>query len=322
MSSWMNGQAERCGPLTAAARVFTASLSSQREPPKGPAGLLALADAIERHLAKAADEEAERVFVELAGSFLAVLLCDELGRGEHAVRNGRHGLRLSEDCFFDPFAAIGRVLDADQVRAALAREVALAEGQARSAASTPDNAWRRLEAEVLPRLVGPRFFAFLEQRFSEAPVFVAKLAGQVQLAFILRRGGSARYLRKDEVAKSRAGAGEVVRAAVHNLARASASARLLRCDDEHGVLVIAKTGDGLDSSRILLPGLHDVLAPELGSPFAVAVPHRDALFACSIGAGRSLGELRERAAREAERAAQSITHELFAIGPEGLLEAI
>jgi len=109
---------------------------------------------------------------------------------------------------------------------------------------------------------------------------------------------------------------------VRNLARASAGARLLRCDDDNGVLVVAKTGDGLDSSRILLPGLHDVLAPELGSPFAVAVPHRDALFACAISSPRALGELRERAAREAERAAQSITPELFAIGPSGRLEAI
>jgi hypothetical protein len=322
MSSWMNGQAERCGPLAAAAQVFTASLSTQRDPPNGPAGLLALADAIERHLAEPPDEEAERVFVELAGSYLAVLLCAELGQGEHTVRNGRHGLRLAQDRFFDPFAAIGRVLDADQVRAALAREVALAEDQARSAAPAPASVWRTLEAEVLPRLVGPRFFGFLEQRFSEAPVFVAKLAGQVQLAFILRSGGSARYLRKDEVARSAATTGQIVRSAVRNLARASTGARLLRCDDDHGVLVVAKTGDGLDSSRILLPGLHDVLAPELGSPFAVAVPHRDALFACSIGSGRSLGELRDRAAREAERAAQSITHELFAIGPSGRLEAI
>jgi len=52
------------------------------------------------------------------------------------------------------------------------------------------------------------------------------------------------------------------------------------------------------------------------------VPHRDALFACAISSARSLGELRQRAAREAERAAQSITPELFAIGPSGRLEAI
>jgi hypothetical protein len=322
MPSWMNGQAERCGPLAAAAQVFTASLGTHCDPPRGPAGLLALADAIERHLAKPADEEAERVFVELAGSYLAVLLCAELGRGEHAVRDGRHGLRLAEDRFFDPFAAIGRVLDADQIRAALAREVALAEGHAQRGAAGPGSQWHALEAQILPRLVGPRFFSFLEQRFSEAPVFVAKLAGKVQVAFIVRSGSSARYLRKDEVARSAATAGQVVASAVRNLARASAGARLLRCDDEHGALVIAKTGDGLDSSRILLPGLHDVLAPELGSPFAVAVPHRDALLACAIGRGRSLGQLRARAAREAERAPRSITPELFAIGASGRLEAI
>jgi hypothetical protein len=323
MPSWMNGQAMRCGPLTQAAQIFTAHLSIDRDPPKGPEGLLALAKAVEHHLTQPDDEERDRLFVELAGAYLALLLCDGLGQGEHTVRAGRHGLRLGRDEFFDPFAAIGRVLLADQTRAALAREVARAELQARGGTGRPPSAsWDQLRSQLLPRLVGPRFLSFLEQRFSDAPVYLAPLAGEVRVAFIVRSGHAARYLRKDEVRHCGLGADQIRRAALENLASRSAAAQLVRCEGERGVLVVGKTGDGLDSSRLLLPGLHDVLAPELGSPFAVAVPHRDALFACSMADSHAVQDLRDRANHEAQRAAQSISDQLFAVGPAGALQLV
>ena len=87
-------------------------------------------------------------------------------------------------------------------------------------------------------------------------------------------------------------------------------------------LVVARTGDGLDASRLLLPGLHDVLAPELGSPFVAAVPHRDALFACPRDCERSVRALRERAARESLRAAHAISAMPVLVGMRARLQPL
>src|SRR6476620_4415257 len=138
MASWMHDQAVRCGPLVPAALIFGASLGGDADAPKGPEGLIALARALERHLSSspagmpAQDaEDAERTFVELSGAYLALLLSDALGEVHHTVRNARHGLVLANGAFFDPFAAIERVLQADAVRPALAEEVARCELRAR-----------------------------------------------------------------------------------------------------------------------------------------------------------------------------------------------
>lgn len=316
----MHGQAVRCGPLAQAARVFSATLGGGREGPCGPAGLMALARAVERHLDRSdSDEEADRLFVELAGGYLAVLLCESLGEGHHAVRDGKHGLVLESGAFFDPFAVITRLLRAEHVRRALAQEVARVEMRARSKPQ-PQAADSLLRAQILPRLVGPAFSAFLDSRAHNARVHLVPLLGEVRLAFIVREGRGARYVREDEL--ERVNAAHLRRAALENLARKSEHARLIRCDSDQGVLVVAKTGDGLDSSRLLLPGLHDVLAPELGSPFAAAVPHRDALFACSLASDSAVQDLRERASHEAGRAAHRITPQLFGVGPAGALRAL
>lgn len=322
MSSWMHGHAVRCGPLTHAAQIFSASLGHGGDAPQGPAGLLALAHAVERYLAAPdTDDEHERVFVELAGAYLAVLICDAMPDCRHAMRDGKHGLMLPGGTFFDPFAAMARVLQADQVRMALAREVARAELRARD--GKPDETtWQRIRAHVLPRLVGPTFAKFIGERFERAPVHVVPLAGEAQLAFIVREGHSARYVRHDEIEHAKVDSADLMRAALKNLARQSERARLMRCDSDQGVLVVAKSGDGLDSSRLLLPGLHDVLAPELGSPFAAAVPHRDALLACPLSSPAALDDLRKRAEHEAARASHRITPQLFSVGPGGQLALI
>ena len=321
----------RCGPLAEAASVFTAMLGVEGDPPSGPTGLLVLARAIERHLTD--DPQAEllfeadddRLFIELAGSYFAVLLCGELPNVQHAQRDGQHGLRLGTSGFYDPFAALERVLESDDVCAALAHEVALAEARVRPRTNRPgddtgtDTDWKLFRTRILPRLIGPRFYEKLGKDPHEVPVCAEPLVGELSLAFIVREPGRARYVRSDEAARWNTQAPELRRAGIRNLARCSADARLLRFDAADGALVVARTGDGLDASRLLLPGLHDVLAAELGSPFAAAVPHRDALFACSLQHPCALRALRERAFEEAARASHAITAELFSVGPQSSL---
>jgi uncharacterized protein YtpQ (UPF0354 family) len=111
----------------------------------------------------------------------------------------------------------------------------------------------------------------------------------------------------------------VLDAALANLARQSGAARLLRVDADQGTLIVARTADGLDSSRLLLPAVRALLAGELGSPFAAAIPHRDALLACSLRDSASLRLLRAHAALEASRATSAITTQLLCIDAAGAL---
>jgi len=300
--------------------LFAANLGVENDPPAGVEGLRCLHRALREHLTeRQRDEDDERLFVELAGSYLGVVVCNALGQGTHDKRDGRHGIRFSSGEFFDPFSAIERVLDADDIRTCLASEIARAEALARGRG---DGNWLAVKRHLIPRVVGPRFFARIGAETEHASVFTRALADDVRVAVLLRERGRARYVLDSEVARWPVTPAEVMRAAIDNLARTSAQARFFRCDGDAYAYIVARTGDGLDSSRLLLPGLHEVLAPELGESFAAAIPHRDSLMACALDSPDALAALRARATTEAANAAHSITPELFIVEKGGRLRAL
>jgi len=88
-------------------------------------------------------------------------------------------------------------------------------------------------------------------------------------------------------------------------------------DTDAGPLVVARTGDGLDAARLLLPTLPDVLRPELGDAVVAAIPHRDVLYACPR-ADAPIEALAARAADASARAPHPITARLFDLSPRGL----
>jgi len=398
VANWIDGQRAHCGPLADAATLFAAQLGVEGDPPAGVDGLVALTRAVQRRQARDADDardtDDDRMFVELAGSYLAVVLRAALAQGQHVRHDGRHGLALGSGGYFDPFDAIEAALDAEDVRACLVARVRDAEAEAtdrgpyaratvalvgqleargqrvqllgrrgpslqlridgslvelelgklaklardapaavleRAARRTLDALpaldgatsppWADALLALFPRLVGPAFFAGLEARAAHARLWHATVAHDIELACILRGSGRSRYVHASDLQRWQCDDDSVRAAALRNLAGASGHARLLRQDDGEVTLVTARTGDGLDAARLLLPGLHDVLAPELGSPFMAAVPHRDALFACPAKSQRSVAALRARAAEEAAVAAHAISPQPLLCGPDGELRA-
>jgi hypothetical protein len=317
MASWIDDLRSRCGPLSDAASLFAASMGVERDPPAGAAGLLALARRVERHVDSAdRDDEDERLFIELAGAYLSVLLCDALPHGRHVRRDGRHGIALGRSGFFDPFAAIERLLEAGDIRATLFEQVARAEDEARSGARDP---WQHARRRLLPRLVGNALLAEVGRRAGRQPLYSRQLVGDVHLVFLLGEPQRRRYVDACELESWGQDPDRVLDAALGNLARQSGAARLLRVDADQGTLIVARTADGLDSSRVLLPAVHALLAAELGRPFAAAIPHRDALLACPVDDAASLRLLREHAALEASRATSAITARLLRIDAAGAL---
>jgi hypothetical protein len=182
-----------------------------------------------------------------------------------------------------------------------------------AAGLVPEDDWSALRSQLLPRLLSERFVAELPAHHD---LLTRPLAPGVVLAFVVRSPRRARYLRRRDV--SGHGLSAVAAEALTNLAAHTQQARLWHMQTDAGPLVTARSGDGLDSSRLLLPGLHDVLAGELGSPFLAAVPHRDALHAAPANDAGARA-LTARARGDVARARYPISDRLLEVHPGGRL---
>ena len=178
--------------------------------------------------------------------------------------------------------------------------------------------WEAARDQLFPRLVGRNFVASLPH---PDDLVLLPLGSEVWMTLVLRYRERARYVRQLEVDTwSKDGAAPQAQA-LHNLAQSCKRARFLQHETTHGPLVIAESRDGFDASRLLLPGLHDVLAPVLGSPFVAAVPHRDTLLACALGSHALIDELSSRAHAAWQRAPHAIADALWLVTGRGQFEA-
>lgn len=167
-------------------------------------------------------------------------------------------------------------------------DAALARGAASLVALLPGGSptalgWKEAAPRLRPRLVGGAFVTELGAK-AEALAF-APLAPGLYVAHQLAYDGRARFVRQAEWTRweSAAGAGAVRTQALANLALRAPVWVL-----EHGLLH-ARTGDGLDGTRLLLPGLAAQIRAQLGAgPHLLAAPHRDLLLAAPPSARESL----------------------------------
>ncbi len=215
--------------------------------------------------------------------------------------------------------------DSAPVEVDLARVVALADGQSDASveaavkklvAMLPGGAAPPLDrddaiARLLPRIVGPAFDL-------RGALFGRPLPNGTRFCLALAYDGRSRFVRTGELAAWQIADEEAMRLALENLARRSVRARFGKIETFDGPVVFARTGDGLDSARLVLPGLVDVLGPELGEPFVAAVPHRDALLACRADAPRSLDAMMARVIDDHARAPHRISDKPFLVDRAGL----
>jgi uncharacterized protein YtpQ (UPF0354 family) len=389
---------QRAGALASAAERFVeehwpATGSAYRSGREGLAGLCKRLDRF-AHLDEV-DEEGERRFVEGAGALLGVLLIEHVTDATYVSERGLHRVRLGRHGFFDPFAAIERALDADDIRRELARAVEQAEAEAmargplsrvadalcraieaerpdlefqgqfdctlrlaqrrggealevdlRRAVETTsdqdaravDNVARRLLSllpgapatevmtleELAPRLL-PRLARndALRDLSSNGKnlLFAAPLTDELSVALLAEFEGRARYLRDDELEAAGLAREAALERALDNLRSRSERARLVREEGTAGALFVARTGDGRDSARVLLPELHAELSARVGPSVCVALPHRDTFFACSAESAPLCEGLARRAADDAARAPHALSARLFMLAP-GRLRAL
>lgn len=176
--------------------------------------------------------------------------------------------------------------------------------------------WEEVAVRLLPRPVAPGFADKLAAEGRGRLASRSWLGGALELTLILGFEDRSRYVREDELDAWGKSFDEALAHAVGVLAKRSERARFARVDTTAGALVVARTGDGLDAARLLLPTLHDVLAAELGSPLWVAAPHRDALWACAKEPALA-DALATRVQEDARRAPHAISERLFALDANG-----
>lgn len=201
---------------------------------------------------------------------------------------------------------LGRAIDATEDQGLAAVEAA-AEKIVSMLAGAPPLAREEALARVVPRLVGPSF---------DVPAALVLLPGpaDIRIGLVVPMGARARYVSPADLARWSLAPDAVLPRAIANLAERSARARFARVDTAEGPLVFARSGDGLDAARLLLPALFETLAPELGGPFLAAVPHRDVLW-CAADTPPLRAALKARVDDDHARAPHAISRTIVTVHP-------
>ena len=168
---------------------------------------------------------------------------------------------------------------------------------------------------LLPRLIGPAFRARLASRGQQPALVEQPWHGPLAIALVLQYEGRARYALQSDLVGWGVSAQTAQQAAMQNLA--SRPVRVERSGSGPNTLLRVRTGDGYDATRILLPEVQDLLVEQLRCPLRVALPHRDALIACSGDAPGVEAELRAQAVEEAQRAPHAVSDSLWTCDESG-----
>jgi uncharacterized protein YtpQ (UPF0354 family) len=261
---------------------------------------------------KLAESEAEglsptaRVVAEVRRALRETSAAQVTDHFDHTLWIESNGARIEID--LSRIVEVTRDESESVLRSAVSRLCASFSGDTARSSELPWSVARNL---IFPRLVGPSFASAVPAE--SADLYLRQLGTEVWETLVLKTKERARYVRRVELTEwSKDGAAPKAQA-LENLARASERARFLEHDTPHGPLVIAESRDGLDAARLLLPGLHGLLSGALGSPFLVAIPHRDTLLAAPCEPAPLVEELKRRVRAAVRGAPHAISAQLWVI---------
>ncbi len=173
-----------------------------------------------------------------------------------------------------------------------------------------------LRPRLLPRIVRSDVLLDLSSS-GRTLLFSLPFVAELSLALVVQESGRARYLRAREAEDFPIASQELYGAALANLAACSTHTRLIPAEKLEGVY-LARTGDGRDSARVLLPTLYGVLRGKFGSEICVGLPHRDTLVVCAAHDARAVSALTRKVAEDAARAPHKLSSEPFMLNEHGL----
>jgi uncharacterized protein YtpQ (UPF0354 family) len=184
-------------------------------------------------------------------------------------------------------------------------------------APEPELALGELRARIVPRICRTDLMTSLSAQGC-TELFQVAFVGELSIAVLIEHEGRARYLRTREATALAMPSAALLEHALDNLLARSARFRLSDMSHDAKGCLITRTGDGRDSTRVLLPSVRRLLRERLGEEVVVGIPHRDAFLCCDARDPATLTLMKERVSSDAARAPHRLSDELFRCTTEGL----
>ncbi len=185
----------------------------------------------------------------------------------------------------------------------------------RAAEGTPDRAgtFDELRDRILPMVIPEN----ADQAYTHT--VHQPLVSGLMVAYAIDSDRTITYIPREQFESWNVSEDDLHETAIENLVGRSQalSAHAAQDDRENINLILFQTGDGYDTSRIMLPTLHDRLREHLGSPFAAAIPTRDILL-CFRNDDETIALLREQIADDFRRMPHQVTDRLLLVTADGI----
>lgn len=155
-----------------------------------------------------------------------------------------------------------------------------------------------------------------EQRES---MITQPLIGDLAIAYALDNDRTITYILRRHFNKWKIDLDTLHETAINNLVTKSEAINAQAAQDESGEvnLILFRTMDGYDASRLLLPTLHERLREYLGSPFAGAIPNRDILL-CFRNNESTVTRIRKQVREDFKKMPHQVTDKLLLITADGI----
>ena len=186
----------------------------------------------------------------------------------------------------------------------------------RAAEGTPDRnaSYDELADRIMPVLVTSDYFDS-----AKGAAVGQQVVEGLHVAYVIDGDRTIAHIHEAQFKKWNMSLEDLHEKAIENLVNKSQTLAADAAQDEEGNvnLILFQLGDGYDSSRLLLPTLHERLRGHLGTPFLAAIPNRDILI-CIRNDSQILGSVRTQIAQDFRTMPRQITEKLFIVTPDGL----
>lgn len=185
----------------------------------------------------------------------------------------------------------------------------------RASEGTPDrdSTFEELKDRIYPMI--------LPENASEAYSFsiAQPLVCGLNIAYGIDSDHTIAYILKSQFEKWNMSIDDLHGVAIENLVRRSEAMPATAAQDEDGQIsrILFQTGDGYDSSRVLLPTLHERLREYLGSPFAAAIPTRNLLI-CFRADAQNVQDVKTQVIDDFRKMPHQVTDQILLITADGI----
>lgn len=152
-----------------------------------------------------------------------------------------------------------------------------------------------------------------------ASMVTQPLVGKLHIAYALDNDRTIAYILRRHFDQWKIDLDALHETALSNLVTRSEAINAQAAQDESGEinLILFRTMDGYDASRLLLPTLHERLREYLGSPFAAAIPNRDILI-CFRNDEATVSRIRKQVEEDFQKMPHQVTDQLMLVTPDGI----